>query len=301
VRRTARLVVFALRFTDRRRGVALVYHALARRSGDPEAELVAPHGERLFEHQLGFLARAFRIVDAAELPAAVAARRRGERFPAAVTFDDDLSSHVSTALPILLRHEARATFFLTGATLAGPSAFWWQRLQHAARAEPELVAQLCREQGAASLHELARRVECLEPAELRAFEERLGGADAEPGLRAEDVRALVDAAMAIGFHTRRHRYLPLLPEDELAQAFEEGRAELERLAGGPLTIVAYPHGAGDERVAAAARTAGFDAGYTGRPRAVRPGDDPLLLGRLSPSHRSAGHLAVQLVAALLRR
>jgi peptidoglycan/xylan/chitin deacetylase (PgdA/CDA1 family) len=162
--------------------------------------------------------------------------------------------------------------------------------------------ELCRERGASSIHELARRLEHLGPAELAAVEERLvGGEDAEPGLRADGVQALARSGMAIGFHTRRHRYLPLLPAGELAAAFVEGRAELEELADRPLSVVAYPHGAADERVAAAARAAGFEVGYTGRPRAVRAGDDTLLLSRLSPSHRSAGQLALQLAAALARR
>jgi peptidoglycan/xylan/chitin deacetylase (PgdA/CDA1 family) len=70
--------------------------------------------------------------------------------------------------------------------------------------------------------------------------------------------------MPIGFHTCRHHYLPLLENEELPTALEEGRAELEELTG-PLTVVAYPHGAADERVAAAARAAGFAVGYTGAP------------------------------------
>jgi peptidoglycan/xylan/chitin deacetylase (PgdA/CDA1 family) len=294
------LVLLGLRFTSRRVGVALVYHALAPQAGDPDVELVAPHGEAVFERQLRFLARAFRLVDASELPRAVAVRRRGERMPLAVTFDDDLASHLN-ALAILGRHGVRATFFLTGATLQGPAAFWWQRLQHAARTEPEQVAALCREHDVATLHELARKLELLGPAELAAFEERLAGEDGEPGLGTESVQALARARMSIGFHTRRHRYLPHLPAGALAAAFVEGRAELEELAGRPLSVVAYPHGAADERVAAAARAAGFEVGYTGSPRAVRAGDDSLLLGRLSPSHRSTGRLALQLAAALARR
>jgi len=295
------LVLFGLRFTGRRAGIALVYHALAPQAGDPDVDLVAPHGEAVFERQLRFLARAFRVVDASELPRAVAVRRRGERMPLAVTFDDDLASHLN-ALAILGRHGVRATFFLTGATLQGPAAFWWQRLQHTARTEPERVAALCREHDVATLHELARKLELLGPTELAAFEERLAAwDDGDPGLGTEGVQALARAGMSIGFHTRRHRYLPHLPAGALAAAFVEGRAELEELAGRPLSVVAYPHGAADERVAAAAQAAGFEVGYTGSPRAVRAGDDPLLLGRVSPSHRSTGRLALQLVAALARR
>jgi peptidoglycan/xylan/chitin deacetylase (PgdA/CDA1 family) len=297
------LLILVLRLTGRRAGVALVYHGLASRTGDPDLELVAPHGEQLFESQLRYLAAAFRLVDASELPAAVAARRRGERFPAAVTLDDDLASHMTVALPILERVGIKATFFLTGATLRGPHSFWWQKLQRLAQSNPERLTELSLAAAPADtalgLHELARRVEQLDPTARQAFEERLGAGDGDAGLDAEDVRALCEAGPAIGFHTRRHEYLPRLGDDELARALDEGRAELEELVGRRLTAIAYPHGAADARVAAAARAAGFDVGYTGVPRAVRAADDPLLLGRLSPSHRSAGHFALQLAAALL--
>jgi len=304
------MLMRVLRLSGRRAGVALVYHSLGPRTGDREAKLVAPHGVDLFEAQLRYAAGAFTVVDAAELPEAVARRHRGERFPAAITFDDDLASHVSLALPILRRTGVPATFFLTGATLRGPFSFWWERLQRALDADPEQLAELFAAVGAttpddphpSALHELGRLVERLDPPARAAFEEALGDpADdtADVGLPAESVRSLVEAAgISIGFHTRRHHYLPSLDDQALAAAFEEGRRELEQLVGQRLTAIAYPHGAADDRVAAAAREAGFRVGYTGSPEAVRPGDDPLLLGRLEPSHRSLGHFALQLVFLL---
>jgi peptidoglycan/xylan/chitin deacetylase (PgdA/CDA1 family) len=305
----AMLMLF-LRSSRRRAGVALVYHTLAERTGDREGELVAPHGARLVEEQLRYLARSFRVVDAEELPAAVAGRRRGERFPAAVTFDDDLASHVAIALPVLRRTGLRATFFLTGATLLGPVSFWWERLQRAAGSDVHRLAELFAALGAepaeaadpGALHALGRLVERLDPAARAAFEAELGPPSDPPdsGLRPGDVRALAEDGMRIGFHTRRHHFLPALDDHALRAAFEEGRSELEEAAEQRLTAVAYPHGTADTRVAEAAGAAGFRIGYTGSPRAVRATDDRLLLGRVEPSHRSAGHFALQLVAALAR-
>jgi peptidoglycan/xylan/chitin deacetylase (PgdA/CDA1 family) len=300
-----------LRLTGRRAGVVLVYHGLAARTGDPEVELVPPHGIGLFEAQMRHLGRSFDVVDSNEMPRAVMRRRRGMRFPAAVTFDDDLESHVSLALPILRRTRAKATFFLTGATLHGPFSFWWERLQWVVASKPQRLPELFAAVGEEppdnprpnALLELARAVERLDPAARAALENQLGdpvGDEPDSGLPTDRVRALVEAGMSIGFHTRHHHHLPSLGVRELAAAFEEGRAELERVAGRRLTLVAYPHGAADGRVAEAAREAGFEIGYTGAPKAVQAIDNPLLLGRLEPSHRSVAHLALQLVAALLR-
>ena len=63
---------------------------------------------------------------------------RGEPFPLAITFDDDLRSHVELALPILPVAGAPATFFLTGASLQGPASFWWERLDRALRLQRRL-------------------------------------------------------------------------------------------------------------------------------------------------------------------
>jgi peptidoglycan/xylan/chitin deacetylase (PgdA/CDA1 family) len=299
-----------LRLSSRRAGVALVYHSLAARTGVPELELVAPHGSGLLEAQLLHLTRTYRLVSAEDLPCAVAHRRRGERFPVAVTFDDDLSSHVRLALPILLRHGVQATFFLTGATLDGPQSFWWQRFQHALESDPKRLAELLASVGAeqaavdpSAIHDLGRFIELLDPAARDTLDAALRDwfdVPLEPGVSADEVRALVDAGMAIGFHTRRHHVLPRLDDPALNAAFEEGRAQLEKSVGERLTIVAYPHGQADGRVSETARRAGFETGYTGVAVAVGPDDDPLLLGRLTPSHCSARHLALQIVAALLR-
>jgi peptidoglycan/xylan/chitin deacetylase (PgdA/CDA1 family) len=306
----AAVVELLLRLTARRAGVALVYHAVAPRTGDPDRELVAPHGAGLFEAEMRYLAHTYRIVPAAELPEAVARRRRGERFPAAVTFDDDLASHVRLALPILQRTGIHATFFLTGASLTGPFSFWWERLQQVADADERQLARLFAAIGAepaegkrSLLHKLGRLVERLEPEAREAFADSLPEAEADrsdSGLDAEGVRELVEAGMSIGFHTRRHHPLPSLDDRALEAALEEGRDELEELIGERLTVVGYPHGLADERVAAAARRAGFETGYTGLAEPVQPGDEPLLLGRLNPSYRSAGHFALQIAAALVR-
>ena len=306
----APVVARLLRLSSRRQGIAVVYHGLSARGGDPELELVAPHATDVFERQVRHLARTYRVVPAAELRRAAAERRRGARFPAAITFDDDLASHVELALPILRRLGVSATFCLTGATLSGPHSFWWQRLQQALDAEPSRLPDLFDALGARrtadtdprAIHELARLVEALDVRSREAFASTLpdAPASADVGISPGGVHALASAGMAIGLHTRRHDPLPPLADDALAVAFTQGRDELELAAGQRLVVVAYPHGRADRRVAGVARAAGFTAGYTGAPVPVHAADDPLLLGRITPSHRSGRHLAVQIVVVLLR-
>jgi peptidoglycan/xylan/chitin deacetylase (PgdA/CDA1 family) len=290
-------LVQLLRMTRLRAGVAVVYHGLATTSGDPRRELVAPHGVDVVEAELRYLARAFAVVDAVDLPRAVAERRRGGRFPVAITFDDDLESHVTLALPVLRRVGVRATFFVTGAT----EPFWWQKLQRVADASPARLAELCAGVGVTpTLLELARHVERLDPSRRAAFEAELEDAADEPVLEREGLRALVDGGMTIGFHTRDHSFLPSLDDVALAAALNDGRQALEHVVGRRIAALAYPHGAADERVASATKLAGFAVAYTGRAVAVRVSDDPFLLGRFEPSRRSSAHFALQLAATLAR-
>ena len=299
----------ALRLSGRRVGVALVYHAVALPVRDPEREILPPHPPDLFAAQLRHLARWYRVVDARELRAAAAGRRRGERFPVALTFDDDLREHVDRALPALVGARAQATFFLCGCALDRPVAFWWQRLQRAADAgHPDLAGLVSSRsplelEPRPPLRRVALAVELMGPADRDAVAAELlayAGPDPETsGLRREDVRALVEAGMQVGFHTLRHDALDLLPDDELARALQRGRSELEAVVGEPIRTIAYPHGRADERVARAARAAGFEHGFAGQGKPVRPEVDPLLVPRMTPSHRSAGHFALQLALALL--
>jgi len=278
-----------LRLTRRRIGIAVVYHAVGDPAGDPARELVPTLATRVFRSQVRHLRSCYRLVTASELPAAVESRRRWQRIPAAITFDDDLRSHAETVAPILEELGTTATFFLTGASLDAPRAYWWHKLQAAA------------DRGVldpGALHQRAHTIQLMDPAQKAEVERDLTNRLDEPvdgfHLPAADVRKLAQSGCEIGFHTRRHPYLPTVSEAELADAMREGLGELVEAAGAAPTSIAYPHGGGGPREADAARAAGFRAGYTTMPTLIRPGADRLLLGRVEIPHSSAGRLAVRL-------
>lgn len=285
-----------------------MYHSVAEIPGDLDREIVPAHGSRLFASQVRHLTQRFRVVRADQLQASAQARRRGQRFPVAITFDDDLHCHKEVVLPILASSRATATFFLTGSSLYAPFALWWERLQRAVDAGVDVsrVANVWARVGRGrSIHEVGREIEGMSPSERdrisTEFAAALGPDPPDSGLRAEGIQALVDRGMKVGFHTLRHDPLPPLDDEQLEQAMTNGRAELETVLGERLTTIAYPHGHADARVAAAARAAGFEFGFTTRVEPVGASSDSLLLGRLGPSYRSTGHFALQLLRLLLRR
>ena len=142
----------------------------------------------------------------------------------------------------------------------------------------------------ATIHELSLAIEYMSPDERTAGRSPREATRPRPGRRG-DTRAGCATARGGGHDdrlTRRHDALVWLSDDALDAALRDGRAELEQ-AGHALDVIAYPHGHADDRVAEAARAAGFVIGFGVADQAVWPDSDPLLQGRITPTYRSAGH------------
>jgi peptidoglycan/xylan/chitin deacetylase (PgdA/CDA1 family) len=305
-----------LRLSGRRAGAVIVYHRIggAERGWDPR-RVSPPMATRLFEQHLLHLKRRYRVVPPSELLEAVRNRRRGERFPVAVTFDDDLASHVREAMPILTRMDVPATFFVCGASLDRPFTFWWERLVRAQdrgrldeaqlRSLVPAVVGATRARDSRGVRALATDIEFMDPDDRDALSELLGeraGPDPpDAGLRRDDLRALTAAGFEVGFHTLRHYNLAVLADGRLEQAMHEGRVEVAAVVGHELSSIAYPGGKWSDEVVAAARAAGFRLGFTTDPEPVLPNSDPLCFGRFDPEWCiTIGHFALA-VARVLRR
>jgi peptidoglycan/xylan/chitin deacetylase (PgdA/CDA1 family) len=297
-----------------RRGLALVYHRVGRVGGDPDVEILPAISTEVFKQQLRHLGRHYHVVPAGELLEAARRRRRGRRFPVAITFDDDLASHAREALPVLRQERLTATFFIGGASLLEPHSFWWEDLQRVI--DGRLVApdgiphvhpaevNAALERSPRAILDLAGRIVRLEPrhktevaAALRAA---AGPPAADSGLREPDVRAIVAAGCSVGFHTLRHDALPSLSDADLSGALEEGLEDIAAASGGRPAHIAYPHGKADRRVADAARGAGFTLGFTTARGPVTPDTDPFLFPR-TVADESLSALVVRLARAFAPR
>jgi peptidoglycan/xylan/chitin deacetylase (PgdA/CDA1 family) len=138
----------------------------------------------------------------------------------AVTFDDGFRSVFELAFPVLDRLGLPATLFVPTGLIGSDRPMSWAGLQG-----------------------------------------WLAGAHAAElvPLGWDELRRLADAGWEIGSHTRTHRRLPTLTDDELREELTASRARLEQELGAPCRSLAYPFGEADERVVAAAREAGYDA------------------------------------------
>lgn len=295
-------------------GVVLVYHGVGGQAvDDSNTEIVPRVPATAFRRQLRHLRRRYRVVPAARIVDAARIRRRGQPLPVAITFDDDLASHVRDALPALRAEGLTATFFLSGCSLREPHPFWWEDLQAAIDGRlvgsdalapvPEEHVRAALEREPKAIRWVASAIERLEPAQrgevAAALRAAVGEGAVEPGLRAPEVRALVDGGCDVGFHTLRHDALPALADGDLEWAMRDGREALAAAAGAQLDLIAYPHGKADARVARAAGAANFSYGFTTVRRLVRHDTDAHLVPRIVPA-LSAGALALRLARAFAR-
>ena len=89
------------------------------------------------------------------------------------------------------------------------------------------------------------------------------GAVGEPGyLSWEELKSMQQAGMAIESHTVHHRNLTKLDDTQLAAELAGSRQDLRAHLGEDVRILAYPGGAYDQEVIAAAQAAGYVVGLT---------------------------------------
>jgi peptidoglycan/xylan/chitin deacetylase (PgdA/CDA1 family) len=304
---------YALRWTRLRAGLVLVYHHVTPVPGAAPVGPVQVTPSDVFAAQMRHLRRAYRVVPAREIVGAAAGRRRGARFPVAVTFDDDLPSHAQVAMPVLIGLDVSATFFVGGRGLSPVPELWWETLERGLAAG--LADELARQEGIETQARadearttvgwaLAERVLELSPDEREAWrrrlESRLGQLPQPDRLTRSQLRALVEAGFELGFHTLHHENLVQLDDSQLSRALAEGRDDLADIGGRALTALSYPYGRADERVALAARRHGFELGFTGREECVTRQTDPMRIGRVEPGPHAGSTFALDLARRISR-
>ncbi len=101
-----------------------------------------------------------------------------------------------------------------------------------------------------------------------------------PLLGEREIAEMRRAGVSFQSHTRTHPDLTGLDDAALHAELAGSRRELEALLDAPVDCLAYPFGKLDERVATAARAAGYRAAFSVQPGFNRPDADPFRIRRL---------------------
>ncbi len=210
-----------------------------------------------------------------------------DRFQIALTFDDGYRDNRDHALPVLARHEAPWTLFVTTGFADATAPLWWIDLENAIRVLPRIEMTLA---GAPTRFETAdaagkqiafdtiyRALRAGPEPELRLAIGRLvgiSGIDSLATTRAlcmswDELRKLAATpGLTIGAHTLTHPMLAKHPFTLAAREMLESKTRIEFQLGRAVSHFAYP--VGDPTSAGArefqmARDAGFAAAVTTRP------------------------------------
>ncbi len=302
----ARRAARAARRRLRPHALVLCYHRIAPPATvDPWRLRVAP--ERFTQH-LELLREVGELVPLADLRARLD-RGDARRPLIALTFDDGYRDDLEVALPILQRHQAPATFFVSAAMVGDRRGYFWDELAQlvlgahpmAARIEcavgderlawrdPAPAGVAASPAGRAALHHhLYWKLRPLAPAArhlaLDGLRAALGlsadDAVADPLLTESELCALAASPLAeVGAHGLVHEELPGMAPERLRANLEGSREACARLFGRPPRAFAYPYGLHDGAARSAAAAAGFEMAFTTHEALCFASTDPHRLPR----------------------
>ena len=231
-------------------------------------------------------AEGYDLVSLDEALARLSAPRNG-RFFVALTFDDGYRDNVEHAWPVLAKHGAPWTLFVTTGFADRTARLWWLELEEAIRALRQVNLTLPDGPFTAQTGSDAQKQRAFDKLYWRlrkqpeaillsaisdlATAAGIGSAALveRECLPWETLRALAGApGVTIGAHTLSH---PMLAKHEAAFArreMTEGKARLESELGMPIRHFAYPVGdptSAGPRDFALAKSAGFASAVTTRP------------------------------------
>jgi peptidoglycan/xylan/chitin deacetylase (PgdA/CDA1 family) len=278
--------------------VVLMYHRVDRNVRDPFWLRVQP------EHFAEHLQRVTQIADVVPLTSIF---EKGSRPRVALTFDDGYADNFFHAKPLLEDAGLPATIFVTSEILGSQGMFWWDRLEHLVLDVAATVQRLRINLGGSdveldvrTLEGRARAFQAIQgdactrpPVEIQALlddiEAQVGKSSANvnpaPRLTLEQLRAIGSSSLLdIGGHTRHH---PMLSSLDRAQQYDEivqGKADLEKALGRPVTTFAYPFGSPSSftvETVELVHDAGFELACTTEQGRVTPRTDRYRVPRVS--------------------
>lgn len=270
------------------KGVILTLHHVRKSRSDgfqPNALLeITP---QFLDQVLGFIrSEGYDIIPLDQVPARLA-DRDSDRFFVALTFDDGYRDTLDQAWPVLARHQAPWTLFVTPGFADRTARLWWLELEEAIRALPAIALTLPdgpfealsatdaeKQQAFTRLYWRLRKGP--EAILLSAISELATKAGVDPValverecLPWEILRSLAGApGVTIAAHTLSHPMLAKHPEAFAREEIVASRARLEQDLGLRIAHFAYPvgdPGSAGPREFRLARDAGFATAVTTRP------------------------------------
>jgi len=210
-----------------------------------------------FRRLMRLVRTCFRVLPLDQAARRLAAGRLPKR-ALAITFDDGYADNHDVAAPVLQEMGLPATVFVTTGSLDG-GRMWNDSVIECIRRTESTSVDLAfmglpltpldrASERHTAINSILPAIKHHHPKErerLIAELHRVCGRPDLPGdlmMTRDQVRSLTRMGVAIGAHTVNHPILQAIDALEAEREVSDGRAELERIIGRPVTLFAYPNG-----------------------------------------------------------
>ncbi|MBC8473955.1 MAG: polysaccharide deacetylase family protein [Candidatus Omnitrophica bacterium] len=228
------------------------YHKISSDSSNHEY-LTVP--EDIFEQQIRFIKTNFKPVSMSE---GLRILRQGgpSGIYAAINIDDGYMDNYLHAYPVLKKYNMPATIFLTTDYIGKEHVFWWDRVFNVKkeRYETDSINSMLMEKGEKEresfIDELEKEHSVTEGPRPCAM------------LGWNEIREMNNGLISFGAHTKTHRNLCLLGDDEVRRELVDSKSIIEENLGQEVKEFAYPFGRLDGRIRRLTQEAGFKCART---------------------------------------
>lgn len=269
-----------------------------------------------FARLLDFLQKRFRFT---AMPEIMQSGRQANENHCVLTFDDGYHDFLKYAWPILQRNRLPVTMFLPTALIGTSHLFWWDQLFHAcmkmenavtaagfgerSKLAQGLAAEMFGEiaallqdiaitpatERAPLIYQLIAYIQDWPETRVRALLQNLRASVANTSLLEKEnalmnwseVKALRQAGVDFGSHTRHHLNLAAVPSAQMREEVAISRQELEAKLQEAVDSISFPGGHHSEAVCEAVAAAGYSHAYSTRHGLNRPGEERYRLRRVN--------------------
>lgn len=267
---------------------AFNYHRIGDKSQTAFDRAIFSCNEQAFEQQVLLLKNHFTVINTVELAELIASDKIvSERF-AVITFDDGYLDNYTNALPILLKHNVQAVFYLATEFLSANKITWWDEIAYLLRLSQGMAYQLPRGIRQYHLEEVnidktiqqimtdikqTKTLSVLDAlddirAKFPLARQKLLSEDHKLFMGWKEAKELVTKGMEVGSHTLTHPILSQLNNQQHQEEVIESKRILEEMLQCSINSIAYPVGryyCYNEKTFEFAESAGYNIGFNNEP------------------------------------
>lgn len=235
----------------------LVYHR-ACASGNGRPYMATPAD--IFEQHMKFIKGNFKVVSMAEGLKNIYERKEKD-ICVSVNLDDGYMDNYLYAYPVLKKYKVPATIYLTTDYIGKSPVFWWDRVFSAVSSDEhatDRINGMLRTKKEPDIQAMIKEMEDKGPLLKKAQPSMMLGW--------EEIKKMKEGGINFGSHTKTHRNLCLLSNEEVMEELDGSKKAIEENLGIEASEFSYPFGIYDERIKRLAKKAGFGyarAGFKG--------------------------------------